>query len=537
MKNLLLTLFLLFFSISCNPKKDLSQSSKHEPSTIVELTPIVVEHKVTDEEKCLYKIEDIEDIEDEKESSVFIDLKKHYYNAKGHPVFLIKEPDYYFSDDRVIISHRDRFNRANAWKFLISDTNRKFYKYNKNIGYNTFLREGYLYHPNPTTSKALSELVTIDMLVGESIFYIHRGSLKMKVEKKGGRYWYADGPYKGRTATIQFMDRILLSGNYEDEPLHLDFAPIKDDLGFDTITPTLVSSSFVVADINYGELKSQALLKRNGASVDLICETTDTSEVRDKRSYRGNGIRLMKKAMMEQVQEKIPFDEPKYEVGQEDGKLRDAWLNYFYRGSLKYQYTNQRMTEENYIYGHLGKPLPPQVCVDFLVDTIDRTAGSWYTDVGDRRKPQKTEGTFNSTHLRYKDEDGKDKHYAIRNVRGFTHFASDHPEWFEIINVDDKVKIGSDDFFTYLKTLKLQEGDMVFIRGEVPWDENKEHFHSFIIYQNDPVSGMPVLLAMNAGHAALRPWKIETNRTPKRHIFRVIRMTDRFVGILSEDKE
>ena len=48
--------------------------------------------------------------------------------------------------------------------------------------------------------------------------------------------------------------------------------------------------------------------------------------------------------------------------------------------------------------------------------------------------------------------------------------------------VDDKVKIGSDDFFTYLKTLKLQEGDMVFIRGEVPWDENKEHFHSFIIY-------------------------------------------------------
>jgi len=513
----------IFILLSCDPKKE---------SNKVTIPEVPIVHEATPQEKCQAQIDELQDAEIEIPQLNTLEL---YYQAKSSPVFLVREPKPSVTSDKVIIAHRSRFERANPWGFLVSDTNRKFYKYRPDVGREVFLREGYLYHPDPVTAHALTQLVTIDMLVKEDTFFIQRGHLFMPVGKKHGRYWYTDGPYKGRSATIQFMDRVLLSD--EDEPIHIAFVPLKDKLHFDTITPTRVSQSFVVADVVYGDVVSKTLLKRSGAEAAFICETTDTSEVREKRSYRGHGINLMKKAMMDQVLERIPFDEPKHEVGQEDGKLRDAWMRFFYMGRLKYQYKNERMVEENYIYGHLGKPRPPQVCVDFLVDTLDRTAGSWYTEVGDRRRPQKTEGTFNSTHLRYEDEDGEEQHYAIRNVRGFTHFASDHPEWFEIINVEDKVQIGSDDFFTYLKTLKLQEGDMVFIRGDVPWDKSQEHFHSFIIYQNDPVSGMPVLLGMNAGHAALRPWKIETNRTPKRYIFRIVRMTDRFVGVLSEDKE
>src|SRR5690606_23765775 len=107
------------------------------------------------------------------------------------------------------------------------------------------------------------------------------------------------------------------------------------------------------------------------------------------------------------------------------------------------------------------------------------------------------------------DENGDQQYYALRNVRGFTKFANDFPMWLEIIDIKDRVNFGSSGFFEHMKGLSLQEGDMVFVKGSVPWDKKEEHSHSFYIYQNDPITGIPILLAGNAGSASLRPWKIE----------------------------
>src|SRR5690606_33649818 len=183
-----------------------------------------------------------------------------------------------------------------------------------------------------------------------------------------------------------------------------------------------------------------------------------------------------------------------------------------------------RMVEENYIYGHLGHARPPQVCVDFLVDTMDIAGGSWYSGVLDRSKPTRTSGVFDSRTFRYKDENNDEKHYALRNVNGITHFAKDYNKWFYVLepSKDFYVKIGDKSFWDYIPTLGLITGDMVFIKGSVPWD-NKQHSHSFYIYETDPLSGMPTLLAGNAGPASLRPWAIETKRTPHRKIVMIIR--------------
>src|SRR5690606_30746046 len=176
-----------------------------------------------------------------------------------------------------------------------------------------------------------------------------------------------------------------------------------------------------------------------------------------------------------------------------------------------------------YIYGHLGHARPPQVCVDFLVDTIDIAAGTWYTNVFERKNAKRTKGSFDSRSFKYINENKDEKSYALRNVDGLTHFANDHPNFFEVITIpeQDLMQIGSKDFFKYLANLKLQIGDMVFIKGYVPWDK-LQHSHSFYIYDTDPISGMPILLAGNAGPASLRPWVIETKRTPQRKIIMII---------------
>jgi hypothetical protein len=49
------------------------------------------------------------------------------------------------------------------------------------------------------------------------------------------------------------------------------------------------------------------------------------------------------------------------------------------------------------------------------------------------------------------------------------------------------------------------------------------HFHSFFIYETDPVSGMPIALAGNPGRPLLQTWQFEAFRTPDRSIWYRIR--------------
>jgi hypothetical protein len=65
---------------------------------------------------------------------------------------------------------------------------------------------------------------------------------------------------------------------------------------------------------------------------------------------------------------------------------------------------------------------------------------------------------------------------------------------------------------------------VVVIRGFAPWDHyNVPHYHTFFVYETDPVSGMPILLIGNAGKPRLQSWEPVMARTPQRKIEHVIR--------------
>ena len=54
-------------------------------------------------------------------------------------------------------------------------------------------------------------------------------------------------------------------------------------------------------------------------------------------------------------------------------------------------------------------------------------------------------------------------------------------------------------------------------------DDGKMHYHSFFVYSSDPVTGVPSLVAANAGRPRIRPWESEMLTAPQRSIHARIR--------------
>src|SRR5690606_31712513 len=128
---------------------------------------------------------------------------------------------------------------------------------------------------------------------------------------------------------------------------------------------------------------------------------------------------------------------------------------------------------------------PPQVCVDFLVDTIERAAGTWWRPRGE--PPGRTIGRF-----AFDDADRR----GLRSTRRFIEFAREKSDWFDVRVTPqrERIEIGRLQRLTRYIAKRADDyaaGDMVIIHGYTPWDEEERHYHSFFIYDSDPVTGFP----------------------------------------------
>ena len=73
----------------------------------------------------------------------------------------------------------------------------------------------------------------------------------------------------------------------------------------------------------------------------------------------------------------------------------------------------------------------------------------------------------------------------------------------------------------YAARAELRKGDIVAILG--PRDDERLHYHSFIIVGADPLSGLPTELAANAGRPRIRSWEGELSNAPRRALFARVR--------------
>ena len=236
---------------------------------------------------------------------------------------------------------------------------------------------------------------------------------------------------------------------------------------------------------------------------------------------REDAIIPLMQSVNQLIESRVPFDEPRTEVGQEDGTLRLLWEQAWRGGKNTYEHNG----DTYYVFSNKGKPIPPQVCADFIVDAFDIACGSWYQKYYKRRWRDHTHWNLH--------DDVKDSGYDPRRVAELIDYFGDKPDLFSEEYRDDgenHILLSDKHKSRALFQLRqLQQGDIVFIRGSTPWDKKKEHWHSFFVYEYDNEKDN-WKIAGNASMAAVRWITTEGRRTPKRYIEGIWRPTDKLLS-------
>jgi hypothetical protein len=166
-------------------------------------------------------------------------------------------------------------------------------------------------------------------------------------------------------------------------------------------------------------------------------------------------------------------------------------------------------------------PIPPQVCIDFISDTWERAAGSWFAPmVGDPPKPQpgREPGP-----IQLADMDLKNR----RSVHNFVRFAQRHPDIFDVWDLPKEQQVRfekRDEFFEYLAAHadSFRIGDVLILYGTK--HGGRPHYHSLIVIEADPVTGVPTRVAGNAVFPREQTLEGIMQISPKRTIRHRIRL-------------
>jgi hypothetical protein len=379
-----------------------------------------------------------------------------------------------------------------------------------------FLREGYLYTESPELATLYGSL-TLALLFRDPELRILRGADELSAHRTSdGDYEYTNGDERGHRAKLLLFDRVGPAQVGFGPSRHVDVRELSQQLGFDELGLTHATPELLAAEARYGGASVPTLLRIGAGKLSLVCEAPGAARA-DVLAYREQAARAERAfervvaVVKEQVDEALPFDEPKTEDGQQDGKLRPEWRHAYLNGSSSFEFNGDRYS----VFDAEGRPRPPQVCIDFVLDTFERVGGTWWRARGQGR--QRVLGRFQFDDAALENR---------RSVERFIDFARAHTEAFDVYEPPPQARVPLRNralFFSELYRARAQfrRGDIVAILG--PREDEKLHYHSFLIVGSDPLSGMPTELAANAGRPRIRSWEAEMQNAPRRSILARIR--------------
>jgi hypothetical protein len=412
------------------------------------------------------------------------------------------------------------------------------------------LREGYLWDNNVRMALALVEQVSLPNLFAEPTLYLQRGVHIYELERFSKsrflkeRYLYKDGVLAGEVAEILFGDRVSTDRATltDATALSIDLRDVVAHLPIDRIRPQHFSEKHLVADLRYGpDTWVPALFTVEGARATFDCEVL-TESLRDRRATFVEEQELLRAAMKrvrhvvrQMVKEDLPFDA---DTGQTMGFLRAEWTRAYLKGWRKFDYEGKL----RYIYNDDGQPTPPQVCIDFLTDTWERASGTWYAPANKvetekkgkfklEPKPERTKGGIDFDSLDIKNR---------RSVAKFAEFTAQNHELFDVWSLpkDERFPFSERDrFFEYLheKADMFRPGDMITLHGYK--EGGRPHYHSLIVLEQDPITGVITHVAGNAVFPREQTLEGIMYISPKRSIRDRIRVKDTWLEIVAKQAD
>jgi hypothetical protein len=382
------------------------------------------------------------------------------------------------------------------------------------------LREGYAYAPDPADALMLITQVSLTDLFDEPQIFLMRGTtirpLTRTTINKEQRYVDA----KGKSADMLFGDRVAVTEKELAEPLHRDIAALSESAGFDRMRIRHVTNEAIVVDIRFGQTWANALLVSDGSKVSLSCLAEErpvrdaiTAHLETTAPHR-RAVQAIRDTITKVVDESFRFDRPDREPNHfRDGILRPQWMTAYLQGRTSYTFEKHSYS----VFGPDGLAYPPEVCVDFIIDTYERAGGSWFRPQGET--PGRTVGRLVLS---------APKKPAPRGVIGLADFAEDLPDLFQVVRYQGNERIPFGERTKFFENLRdhadLKPGDIVAIQGLKR--DDYVHQHGIFVDRVDPLTGFPFGLADQMKRPRRRTWEGIMAEAPKRSLYYRARPTE-----------
>lgn len=444
--------------------------------------------------------------------------------ARGEAVVFVREPTRsQDTSDPDASAVQQTFDRS-APGARVGATVRKLHD-RKLLLRKLLLPEGYAYSANPHDALALVRDVHISDLFDEPDLWLQRRTTVYHLQREQVRgtplYRYADSPREGREAQLIFGDRLAAVSDDLASPLHRDIHGFSLDLGFDRIAIVRRTNDALLAELRFGSRAFRAVVASRGAELSVECLVGNAEAraafeaVKTARASYARSLRTLEDTVDLQLDGAFRFDRPRDEKGPDkDGFLRPLWLDAYRRSAQSFSYDGVSYP----VLDTKGRAWPPEVCVDFVLDTFERASGTWFTSPPE--KPLRVVGDLDFDRFGIKNR---------RGVIGFVAFAEEHPELFEVRRFQgaERIPFGQRSaFFAFLSAHaeEFAPGDIVAIQGLKR--DGRIHQHAILVETVDPLTGFPHGLADQMKMPRRRTWEGIMAEAPARSLLFRIRLRE-----------
>ena len=379
---------------------------------------------------------------------------------------------------------------------------------NRALRRGVLLTDGYVFSTRPAVALALAAWAELDDLFDAQRVYRARDGVVDVLVRGSGGYVEPDGT----RAMLRLNDRLSETSEALEDPLGIDLEVVREETGALRTIPIAMGERAASLELVFPDgSRRRSLVAIEDGHTEVVCiggAPETLAATRDDAARFWTRHRAVVAAARALVEESPRFDEPSDEPEgvQQDGELRVAWTQAYERGESTFTFG----TVEYPVFDAQGRPIPPEVCIDFVFDAWQRAGGSWYRRAGE--VPGLTHGAIDLTPADLPRR-SVPQLLASADAVGSVLDRYDVPE-------EDIVPLARGAEFASAiarEAHAFREGDALIVYGLRLQDFHR-HYHALLVIRTDPMTGVPMLVADNQGRPHFRTLANAMQAAPLRSI-------------------